>query len=194
LGRRERGFVATREDYVAYEQLRSQLLRGRAGAAAMKAGGIVWRLAKDVVRIRDVLDGPSSRADWAGQSVDSERGMHLVDDALDSTELELICGVYRIETGHRVQVGEASWWPQQKTWRGSGVYHGQWTADNEAWFQSRLEKIRLEEAVPMKPGAWKELLRQNHKIIPRIIESTEASCRVWARSVVRGYVFVAGCG
>ncbi|KAF8871067.1 hypothetical protein BD779DRAFT_1430629, partial [Infundibulicybe gibba] len=153
LGCREKGFEATREDYVAYEQLRTGLLRGRAGAAAMKAGGIVWRLARDVVQMWDALDGPSSRADWAGQSVDLERGMQLVGDALDETELELICGVYRIETDHEVHTD--SWWPQQKTWRTSGVYHGQWTTDNEVWFQAQLEKIRRGEAVPAMAKRWR---------------------------------------
>ena len=49
------------------------------------AGGILWRLAQDVVSEKAVTRGPS---------ICSVKKFHLVGDALSSIEMDIICGVY----------------------------------------------------------------------------------------------------
>jgi hypothetical protein len=58
------------------------------------AGGILWRLAQDVVSEKAVTRGPSTSVSVAGSVLCSVKKFHLVDDGLSSSEMDIICGVY----------------------------------------------------------------------------------------------------
>jgi hypothetical protein len=98
LGLRIKGYQPDALDYQGYEIRRDAFLKTARGRAALLYGGIVWRLAKDVVREEDVLSGPTEQVNATGHALHGEKG-DLWDDRLSNQELDLICGVYRVCTG-----------------------------------------------------------------------------------------------
>jgi hypothetical protein len=99
LGRRELGHTFDIIEYLAYEKAKNDVLSSSIGRAALTEGGIVWRLAKDIVRYRAVLRGPSESAKMQGNVV-GHLGSHLlVDDKLQTADEDIICGVYHLPTG-----------------------------------------------------------------------------------------------
>ncbi|KAK0207455.1 hypothetical protein IW262DRAFT_1236102, partial [Armillaria fumosa] len=81
------------------------------------------------------------------------------DDRLTSDELDLVCGVYRIDTGQHGQYSNQmniiSWWPKPSAWETSGLYIGFWSSDCEAWFQRRLDVIHSGKADLRTLAQWK---------------------------------------
>jgi len=98
LGYRPKGYTPLPCDYAAYEALRDSFLATPRARAALLKGGIVWRLAKEVVPEVTVLNGPSSEALLTGRAFRCEE-RYLWDDELTEEELNLICGVYKVHTG-----------------------------------------------------------------------------------------------
>lgn len=78
-------------DYAVYEAARDRLLHSDRGRAALGMGGIVWRLAYEVLSEDVFLQGPSQHATRVG----SITGESYVDDQLTDVEVDQICGVYR---------------------------------------------------------------------------------------------------
>lgn len=95
------GYVFGPRDYAAYLSQRSAILSQPHARAALLKGGIVWRLAKDVLSYDAVLQGPSSSATIfrEGYSVRFINSPELVDDDISEVELDLICGLYTCYTG-----------------------------------------------------------------------------------------------
>jgi hypothetical protein len=54
-------FTPLPSDYAEYEVIRDALLKEPRGRSALMVGGIVWRLAKEILDINAVLSGPSSQ-------------------------------------------------------------------------------------------------------------------------------------
>ncbi|KAF8588024.1 hypothetical protein K439DRAFT_1296221, partial [Ramaria rubella] len=80
----------------------------------------------------------------------------LYDDEISDTEMDLICGVYRIYTGMlKQQCSEDSWWPKHSQWAACSLNMGYWTSSCEVWFQIRLEEIRRGKAVLRNGGGWR---------------------------------------
>ncbi|KAJ3900865.1 hypothetical protein F5879DRAFT_808408 [Lentinula edodes] len=103
LGLRPASFKPTLQDYCAYEILRDDFLRSARGRAALLAGGIISRLAREVVDVNDVCDGPTGHALQEGEyslcvwEVGQNRAFW--DDQLTNEEMDLICGSYEVVTG-----------------------------------------------------------------------------------------------
>lgn len=75
-------------------------LRSPHGHAALLAGSLVTRLARDIVSFDDVYNGPTENIFETGFYLYREdTPFGLWDDCLTEDELDLICGVYRIDTG-----------------------------------------------------------------------------------------------
>ena len=98
LGLFAAGYTPTVYDYTVYEDARKDLFQQRGPLrAALRMGGIVWRLAMESLGFDDILAGPSLEAanPWI-MPLGDEYG---VDDVLSDADLDLICGVYRVRTG-----------------------------------------------------------------------------------------------
>jgi hypothetical protein len=87
-----------------YEERLKAFLHGRPHArAALLKGGLIWRLAKEV--LGDSMDeyalaGPSQSVVEFGDSFSVEAGrQELTDDTLSEQELDFICGLYKVYTG-----------------------------------------------------------------------------------------------
>jgi hypothetical protein len=98
LGERREGYEPGTADYESYEAARDDFLRRPKARVALLRGGIVWRLVMEFLQIGSVLVGPSDDALKHGQSLRMD-GLDYVDDDLTSDELDLICGVYQVQTG-----------------------------------------------------------------------------------------------
>ena len=90
----EVGYRPSLQDYLSYEKRRDDFLRDVRGPLALRAGGIVWRLAIEALGVEDVL---LDVMEVSGARLDIACGdRHLVSDTLTEQELDLICGVYKI--------------------------------------------------------------------------------------------------
>ena len=102
LGIRPAGYVFTPDDYRVYlHRVRCLLSRSKARAALL-LGGIVWRIAVEVLgddAAELACAGPSTEAYESGSTFRPQRGDDWVDDALSPEELDLICGVYQLYDG-----------------------------------------------------------------------------------------------
>jgi hypothetical protein len=92
----------TTKDYATYQQQRDAILASPRGRAALLRGGIIWRLARDLLSFDEALQGPSTATTIhrSGFSVEyPPSGSQLWDDDLSLEELELLSGAYCCYTG-----------------------------------------------------------------------------------------------
>lgn len=106
---RSPGHVFDANDYRAYQSRCRDLLNKPHGRAALLQGGILWRIALDILSVDGALQGPSTDVLAYGRgsylSVDdigdpdtlSSEGYW--DDELDEEELNILSGLYLCETG-----------------------------------------------------------------------------------------------
>ena len=86
------------DDYKAYLLQREAVLSRPHARAALLKGGIVWRIALEVLSVEDAVLGPQfgdTRLSLGGPHVPFGYG---IDDDLCLQELDILCGVYRILT------------------------------------------------------------------------------------------------
>jgi hypothetical protein len=97
---RLRGYSFTYDDYMASRRLATSILNLPHGRAALLMGGIIWRLAIEILSIEDVLKGPSSSVSLhgIGRCLPSD-GIDHWDDMLSVDQLDLICGLNLVENG-----------------------------------------------------------------------------------------------
>lgn len=106
LGWRRQDYNPDARDYFEYEELLRDFFRRPHARAALLRGGLIWRLAKEV--LGDIADswalmGPSEEVDTFGMRfrVDASK-TEFADDALSEGELDFISGMYRIYTGQLI--------------------------------------------------------------------------------------------
>ncbi|KAF8166799.1 hypothetical protein K438DRAFT_1616543 [Mycena galopus ATCC 62051] len=172
LGYRRVGYKPTVTDFEVYEMLRRRFLLSPRGRAALFAGGIVGRLAREDIRDTRACLGPSSEVFVTGVRLwDGHSSMAYWDDALTDDEINLICGVYEIGTG-AMQTTRVSWWPKPNAFDSSGMNIGWWSPDCEHWFQQRLAQIKSGQALLNKQADWKRFIRFYQKT-RQVAESNE---------------------
>ena len=101
LGWRRSGFRPDGWDYKEYERQARELLSQPRGRAAILRGGIVWRLAVELLGERGLREaglGPSADVWRYGRKIPVRRGDMWYADSLSSYELDVICGVYKVYT------------------------------------------------------------------------------------------------
>ncbi|KAJ6491076.1 hypothetical protein C8R45DRAFT_826145 [Mycena sanguinolenta] len=100
LGVRPAGYKPTELDYLAYQTRRDDFLASHRGRAARFAGRIIGRLVRDIVLDDIACLGPSDKVFESGVRLwDGQSQTAYWDDDLTPEEIELICGVYHVETG-----------------------------------------------------------------------------------------------
>jgi hypothetical protein len=134
-------------------------------------GGIVSRLTREAALYDQVWYGPSDDVllegicFWSGASSTPA----YWDDRLTEDELNLVCGVYKVDTGKelqdmiaehvftlhsgqndssigRCQMTDISWWLKPATWEISGLNIWFWSRDCEGWYQKCIDDIWAERA------------------------------------------------
>ncbi|TEB31221.1 hypothetical protein FA13DRAFT_1791511 [Coprinellus micaceus] len=86
----------TKEDYEGYVRQRVMQLGQSHMQAAIKRGGIAWRLAIGILGISNVCAPPSLWGSYSRVDISEERHS---DDLLTSIELDVLCGVYECIDG-----------------------------------------------------------------------------------------------
>ncbi|TDL13642.1 hypothetical protein BD410DRAFT_707328, partial [Rickenella mellea] len=175
LGVRPPQYKPDAADYAAYEAARDNFLQQGHARAALLKGGIVWRLAVEYLGPNAVYTGPSERALTCGNVLYIDGKRHC-DDSLTSDEVDFICGVYQVYTGHGFQVSHKSWWPKQATWEKSTYNVGYWTRFAEEWFQARLVLIRNNTATLKSATEWYETFGKKGKTL-KLARINEKSAR-----------------
>ena len=84
-------------DYKEYEQRRNAFLSEPRGRVALLTGGIIWRLAMEVLSPDTVLVGPTP-GEYGKYISTSHGGTMLWDEELTESERDLICGVYHVQS------------------------------------------------------------------------------------------------
>ena len=175
LGLRPLGYRPQSDDYHAYLLTRAEALRSTLGRAALLQGGLIARLARDIVGVSDVLSGPEASN---GKRIGA---VTLVDDQLSDYMLDVISGVYYVETKTDKQIHQhLSFWPKLG-WKSSGYYTEEWTADAESWYQDRLKALESGSAPLHNSTDWKSKLRaykgvtqaflaDNHRLSKSVID------------------------
>jgi len=101
LGYRFAGDIFNRLDYKRYQEKKAKVLDDAVGRAAIRRGGLIWRLSVDFVNIKKrVVSGPTSSVAWKGEKVgETLDGYILVDDCISGEDLDTIVGLYKTYTG-----------------------------------------------------------------------------------------------
>ena len=101
LGWRRFGFQPDGWDYKEYERRARELLSQPRGRSAILRGGIIWRLAVELLGedcLGEAALGPSADVWRHGHEISVSRGDPWYEDTLSSYELDVICGVYKVYT------------------------------------------------------------------------------------------------
>ncbi|KAG2359108.1 hypothetical protein BDR07DRAFT_1293119, partial [Suillus spraguei] len=98
-------------------------------------------------------------------------------DTLSQHEIEILCGVYYVDTGIRDQTTTLAWWPVPDLWDGSGLNMGYWTLSCEQVFQSRLKKICEGNATLLTTKKWRSDLKYYKNLSKKINNCVENMCR-----------------
>ena len=102
LGTRPTNYRFDLADFSAYQSVCESVLRSKPFCrAALCMGGIVARLARDILPTSAALLGPSPDALEGYQEIKVSGDELFCDDNLSKTYMELICGVYKIPTAQR---------------------------------------------------------------------------------------------
>jgi hypothetical protein len=89
-------------DFAGYEALRDSFLRSQPhGPLALREGGIIARLAREVLPNSNALSGPSSEALSGRRARFICNDKIYVEDEFSEAELSLICGTYALGTNAR---------------------------------------------------------------------------------------------
>ncbi|KAK7433537.1 hypothetical protein VKT23_019846 [Stygiomarasmius scandens] len=145
-------------EYAAYESAKNDVLLSSNGRLALMQGGILWRLAKDIIPSRTVTSGPRSSVKHTGKSFGSLQDHELCEEVLTENEVNVIVGLYKVDTETKNQVSDMSWWPKPVSWAKGNRNFGFWSADDEKFYQERLTEIRNGTARPKTASQWYKML------------------------------------
>jgi hypothetical protein len=156
LDSRPMGFKPSNLDYLAYVQSREEVFRSPRARVLRLRGGIIGRLALEVVPNVAVLDGPSFCDDIIGRTENTV----FVDDFITENDLDIVSGVYRVSaTRHGTSSEDLSWWPKHGTWMRSGLFADQWTPDAESFYTRRVNAMEQKNWLLKNATSWKESLK-----------------------------------
>ncbi|PBK61852.1 hypothetical protein ARMSODRAFT_863277, partial [Armillaria solidipes] len=181
---RAKGFQPNIEDYQSYVRRRRQLFENNEVLrAALKHGGLIWRLAVEIEpqRFEDVvLSGPSRRVTQIGGVHRTADGDELWDEMLTKDQIDIICGVYKkAESDRRGQLTEhVSWFPKPTAWKGSGLDVGFWSADDESWYLHRVAKYLDGDFKCENQTEWRKSLKLCRDA-PKVSEALETASRIF---------------
>ncbi len=114
-------------DYLAYENHHDSFLHSQHGHTALMVGGILGCLAKDIVEYWQVYYGPSDEVFASGICLQSDRGDYSYwDNDLTTEEVDLLCGIYQVDTGQAKPPYHTIRHSCNNTPTGHGYIHEHW--------------------------------------------------------------------
>lgn len=161
--------------YPAYQQqLRRYFIRyPHAYGAALSAGGILWRIAMDVLPSPSGADvvRPFHRNLCVSLFVDGEE---YWTPRFTLLEKDVVVGIYKrvvcrfnaadeVQGVSEVSPREESWWPKAQMWKESGLDFGAWAPLDEEWYVSRAIELEGGDGRPVEVGEWRSELEYKKK-------------------------------
>ncbi|KAL0061150.1 hypothetical protein AAF712_012020 [Marasmius tenuissimus] len=180
---------ADAHDFSTYRFARNEFLRGQNGRAAGLAGGVIGRIAKEVLNEEDVIHGPEvPRVFSEGKCFFTHEGIGYWDNVLTEEEIDLICGVYYFTTDHTRDYGHEkylsshrSWFPRPTSFNASTFNIGFWSKDCEKWYRHRIRMAKTDQADLLSGTRWRGALRFNSHV-PRIMKDNQRLARDFVES------------
>ncbi|TEB19711.1 hypothetical protein FA13DRAFT_1801992 [Coprinellus micaceus] len=128
--------------YNAYEHKRDEVLTGIAGGLALKEGGFVARMARDVVNFNNALQRPSPDASKRGRVLGRVKsGQVIIADQLTPNVLDAILGRYLRFKNSDAQES-VTLWPARPNWELMWINTNAWNQEAEAWFNDQVRAWR----------------------------------------------------
>ncbi|CAA7265617.1 unnamed protein product [Cyclocybe aegerita] len=140
--------------YASYVRCRDAFVRSERGHVAIKAGGLMARLAVGTVKPDDIYNGAIAGGD---RKIAMFGWYDLYDGSLSRKDVSVLCGVHYTRPWSREL---SSWWPTPDVWAGCRLEREFWTPEAEDWFigwRDQLERNAIDRA-PTKTE-WRERLR-----------------------------------
>jgi len=164
-------FIPYEADFTSYQRARDEILQSEAGRAVRLSGGIVGRIAAEIVPDSDVLDGPILMNDIVGSKGDYV----FLDDFVSDENLETISGVYhvRVNVVNSDGVAHCSWWPKHQTWTGTGLVGDQWSPRAEKFYQDRCDDLAAKKFDIISASSWRKKLKYTKTPSNLIIGGTQ---------------------
>ncbi|KAJ7049877.1 hypothetical protein C8F01DRAFT_1001502 [Mycena amicta] len=179
LGNRSIGYKADTLDFQVYlAELNKSLLQTSRGRLFLCAGGLLWRLASTVVDPGDAAMGPTEGVYDDGHCLWDGTSQHAYwHEALTPGEIDLACGVYRVQAAQADQMSHLSWWPRPNLFFGGGLYPGWWSPRCETWYRG-IQSVALGEVDGRPPQlvpvqAWKGKFHFDKKLRPFLQQHEE---------------------
>ncbi|KAG6846979.1 hypothetical protein H0H93_010772, partial [Arthromyces matolae] len=173
LGIRPNNFLPRSSDYEMYIADRTKVLRSSFGRVAREIGGIVARIASDIVPVSEVLDGPNYGDELVAYSDRAGEEKYYVGDFADPRSLNLISGVYHINSKNNNVLKHASFWPKASTWDVMGLSGDQWSPMAEEFYQSRLVDLQAGRFILHSHPEWKVRFKYNRAQTTKLIAGSE---------------------
>ena len=98
---------ASIKEYYNYMKRVQAFLSQPRGRKALLYGGIVWRIAMECLgndALELALQGPSDDVYQYGIRYIDDKDGRCCDDGLSVAELDMICGVYEVDTGRKYNI------------------------------------------------------------------------------------------
>jgi hypothetical protein len=186
-------------DFAGYEALCDSFLRSQPhGPLALREGGIIARLAREVLSNSDALLGPSSEALSGRGAKFVYNDKIYVEDTFSEAELGLICGTYTLSTNARRRrmrttppstkllltylifpglPKRVSWFPPPNIWNLCGFNVGQWTEECEIWFQEHVSNIHRGTFQPLSSKEWRDFIRNTRVAVKLTYQMKAAAAK-----------------
>ncbi|KAF6749185.1 hypothetical protein DFP72DRAFT_1073316 [Ephemerocybe angulata] len=149
--------IFTKADYDAYVRMKTLILGQTHMQAALRRGGIIWRLAIGILGCSRLIEPPSQ---WGAVQDVEISGATYVEDILTTIEMDLLCGAYECVSEDGKKRALKSWWPLNRYYEKEecGENYGRWTGRREDWYQKRVECIETSDTgmgQPLTYTKWK---------------------------------------
>nr|GAT56215.1 predicted protein [Mycena chlorophos] len=171
LGIRWPDYQPTLHDFQQWVNLSDEFLTSPRGILAVRAGGLIARIARLVIGNAALRAGAD---DVDLQSATELRlpgpDQALFYERLTQKEEDLLCGLFLIPTGQKDstdasgrQNSRLSYFPLPQAFEASGLNVGWWSYNCEKWFCQVLTDMEQGKARLRTQGEWRNVLRKMHR-------------------------------
>lgn len=189
------GRFPTRADYLAYRIDVGEFFQRypHAYAAALCSGGILWRVAVDVLPFPDerqilrpfhpsacherVIDGQRY---WTPRLNEQEHeeivGMHKWAGKSGREEEERWTGSLSL-LDPRQSAKHDSWWPKHTAWASSGLDFGAWAPADEAWYAGRKRGLAEGVGRAIQASVWKGAIKFERQTVRKLLAGARSVAR-----------------
>ncbi|KAJ7776936.1 hypothetical protein DFH07DRAFT_731429 [Mycena maculata] len=163
LGIRPDNYEFGEDEYNVYTALCDlRFLHTPRARIVLQYGGVIARLGRSQVSDDDFFTGFGEDIYDVGDCLwDGTSGFAYWHDKLSDHEIDLLCGVYHVDTSitDPEQTSTVSWWPKPHVWARGSLDGAWWTLQCDDWFQRRLDQFERGVYKPTRQSQWRHNLK-----------------------------------